>query len=250
MCAQGLGRAQQDRAIGAALDIDRRRREAQTRMQCHAQFLLFLATHESEGYYFDYSQDARRDMGVALRDGYVHQGRASPFRNGATRGEPSGHLPSVAFVNFLQNHDQIGNRAFGDRLTTLVEAEEIRTLTALLLLSPQIPLLFMGEEWGCRTAFPFFCDFGAQLAAAVTEGRRREFERFPKFHNPETRARIPDPKDPATFTAAVLDWNEPSIRFYKSQGGVMQDEWTKVRIDGAALRKLGADLDAGAASTP
>lgn len=165
-----------------------------------------LATRESEGYYFDYAQDARKDMATALRDGYVHQGRPSPFRDGANRGEPSAHLPPTAFVNFLQNHDQTGNRAFGERLTTLAEAEAIRVLTALLLLSPQIPLLFMGEEYGETRPFQFFTDFHGQLADAVRDGRRREFARWPKFADPELREHIPDPNDPETFNRSKLDW--------------------------------------------
>ena len=166
-----------------------------------------LATHESEGYYFDYARDARAEMAVALRDGYVFQGAPSPFRAGAPRGEPSGHLPPVAFVNFLQNHDQTGNRAFGERLTALAEPRAIEVLTALLLLSPHIPLLFMGEEWGETRPFQFFCDFHGELADAVREGRRREFARWPQFADPELREKIPDPNDPATLERSRLDWS-------------------------------------------
>jgi malto-oligosyltrehalose trehalohydrolase len=166
-----------------------------------------LATHESEGYYFDYARDARGEMAVALRDGYIFQGGPSAFREGALRGEPSGHLPPVAFINFLQNHDQVGNRAFGERLTVLAEPEATRVLAALLLLSPNIPLLFMGEEWGETRPFQFFCDFRGELADAVREGRRREFARWPQFADPELREKIPDPNDPATFERSKLDWS-------------------------------------------
>ena len=165
-----------------------------------------LATGESEGYYFDYASSARRQMATALRDGYVQQGEPSPFRDGERRGEPSAHLPPSAFVNFLQNHDQTGNRAFGERLTALAEPEAVRVLTALLLLSPQIPLLFMGEEWGETRPFQFFTDFHGELADAVREGRRREFAKWPKFADPELREHIPDPNDPETFTRSKLDW--------------------------------------------
>ena len=112
----------------------------------------------------------------------------------------------LAFVNFLQNHDQTGNRAFGERLTTLAEPEAVRVLTALLLLSPQVPLLFMGEEWGETRPFQFFTDFHGDLADAVREGRRREFARWPKFADPELREHIPDPNDPETFNRSRLDW--------------------------------------------
>jgi malto-oligosyltrehalose trehalohydrolase len=165
-----------------------------------------LATGESEGYYYDYAGAACRNMATALRDGYVYQGEHSPFRDHAERGEPSAHLPPVAFVNFLQNHDQTGNRAFGERLTTLAEPEAVRVLTALLLLSPQIPLFFMGEEWGETRPFQFFTDFHGELADAVREGRRREFARWPKFADPELREHIPDPNDPETFNRSRLDW--------------------------------------------
>src|SRR5690606_30237765 len=144
-----------------------------------------LASGESEGYYRDYSDDPRGDMSIALATGFVQQGRPSPFREGASRGKPSAHLPPVAFVNFLQNHDQTGNRAFGERLTTMAEPRAIEVLTALLLPSPHTPLLFMGEEWGETRPFQFFTDFHGDLAVAVREGRRREFARWRHFADPE-----------------------------------------------------------------
>jgi len=110
-------------------------------------------------------------------------------------------------VSFLQNHDQIGNRAFGDRIATLASPDALRAVYAILLLAPSPPLLFMGEEWGTRVPFPFFCDFGPDLAAAVTRGRREEFARFPAFSDPAVRQRIPDPNEPATFSSAALDWS-------------------------------------------
>ncbi len=161
-----------------------------------------LATGESEGYYFDYARDPRGEIATGLRDGYIFQGGVSAFRDGARRGEPSAHLPPVAFVNFLQNHDQIGNRAFGERLTTLAEPEAVRVLTALLLLSPHIPLLFMGEEWGETRPFQFFCDFHGELADTVREGRRREFAAF------GWDAEVPDPQAQATFERSTID---PSV---------------------------------------
>src|SRR5690606_14174365 len=125
---------------------------------------------------------------------------------GRNRGEPSAHLPPTAFVNFLQNHDQIGNRAFGERLASLVEPEPLRALTAVTLLAPSVPLLFMGEEWAARDPFYFFCDFSGDLADAIRNGRRREFEHFPDFRDSATRERIPDPGAPETFHQSRLDW--------------------------------------------
>src|SRR5262249_3523912 len=110
-------------------------------------------------------------------------------------------------VHFLQNHDQVGNRALGDRLADLAPAGVVEALTALLLLAPQIPLLFMGDEWGERTPFAFFCDFHGELATAVREGRRREFCDWSSFKNPENRDLIPDPNALSTFLDSKLEWN-------------------------------------------
>jgi maltooligosyltrehalose trehalohydrolase len=169
--------------------------------------LHVVLTGEHEGYYADYADAPARHLGRCLAEGFAYQGDASRYRDGAPRGEPSAHLPPTAFVSFLQNHDQIGNRAFGDRIATLAGPEALRAVYAILLLAPSPPLLFMGEEWGTRVPFPFFCDFGPDLAAAVTRGRREEFARFPAFSDSAVRQRIPDPNEPATFGAAALDWS-------------------------------------------
>lgn len=165
-----------------------------------------LATGESDGYYSDYAAEPTRLLGRCLTQGFAYQGEASAFADGKLRGEPSGHLPPAAFINFLQNHDQIGNRAFGERLSHLASPVVMEAVTAILLLSPQPPLLFMGEEFATTQPFLFFCDFGPELARAVTEGRRREFSRFARFSDPAARERIPDPNAEATFRACVLDW--------------------------------------------
>ena len=132
-------------------------------------------------------------LGRALTEGFVFQGEPSPFRGGRPRGEPSGHLRPTAFVSFLQNHDQIGNRAFGDRLVQLAHPDALRAAVAIVLLAPSVPLLFMGEEWGAREPFPFFCDFDGELAQKVVAGRRGEFARFERFRDEAARERIPDP---------------------------------------------------------
>jgi len=182
-----------------------------------------LLTGEADGYYHDYAQNRYWLLGRCLAEGFAFQGEASSFRGGETRGEPSRQLPPTRFVSFLQNHDQIGNRAFGERLTELAEPAALRAAAAIQLLAPNPPLLFMGEEWGTRRCFPFFCDFGPELAAAVTEGRRREFARFERFQDPKARQAIPDPSAPATFAAAKLDWGEREapahrewLRFYRA----------------------------------
>ena len=170
--------------------------------------LHVVATGERDGYYADYAQHPVRALGRALAEGFVYQGQPSEYRGGGPRGAPSTDLPPVAFVAFAQNHDQIGNRALGERLPALAPADRLRALTACLLLSPQIPLLFMGEEFGASTPFLFFCDFGPELAAAVSSGRREEFKRFERFSDPAVRERIPDPNARATFEQSRLDWAE------------------------------------------
>jgi maltooligosyltrehalose trehalohydrolase len=164
--------------------------------------LHVLATGESDGYYADYAQAPLERLGRALAEGFVYQGEASPFRDGAPRGEPSAGLPPTAFVSFAQTHDQVGNRAFGERLDALADPAASEAALGCVLLAPQVPMLFMGEEFAARTPFQFFCDFGPELAAAVTRGRRGEFERFASFAR-----EIPDPNDEATFLRSKLDWS-------------------------------------------
>lgn len=167
-----------------------------------------LATGERTGYYEDYADAPLSCLGRALTEGFVYQGESSPYRSGAPRGEPSAHLPLTAFLSFLQNHDQIGNRAFGKRIGALAPVEAVRALAAILLLAPSPPLLFMGEEWDASQPFPFFCDFGPDFADRVREGRRREFARFPEFRDDAARIGILDPMADTTFETAVLNWND------------------------------------------
>jgi maltooligosyltrehalose trehalohydrolase len=168
-----------------------------------------VLTREGSGYYRDYVHEPQGLLARALATGFVYQGERSAHRGGAERGEPSAHLPPSAFVAFVQNHDQIGNRAFGERIAGLADHEAVKALQAILLLAPNIPLLFMGEEWGATQPFCFFTDFHDELADAVREGRRREFEKFPEFASEQARAHIPDPNANSTFTASRLDWSVP-----------------------------------------
>jgi malto-oligosyltrehalose trehalohydrolase len=166
-----------------------------------------LLTGEGGGYYGDYAIGPMRHLARILAEGFAYQGEPSRHRGNVPRGEPSADLPPTAFVSFLQNHDQIGNRAFGERLGALASPDATAAAAALLLLAPQVPLLFMGEEWDAPEPFPFFCDFGPELAEAVRDGRRREFAGFALFSDPQMRERIPDPIAPSTAASAVLDWD-------------------------------------------
>jgi 1,4-alpha-glucan branching enzyme/maltooligosyltrehalose trehalohydrolase len=168
--------------------------------------LHVLLTGEHGGYYMDYAADPRGQLGRCLSEGFAYQGEPSAYRDDQPRGEPSAQLPATAFVSFLQNHDQVGNRAFGERIGALSAPEPLHAALALLLLAPSPPLLFMGQEWNSECPFLFFCDFGPDLADKVVEGRRQEFARFPAFRDPEARRRIPDPMDPQTFARSRLDW--------------------------------------------
>ncbi len=162
-----------------------------------------LLTGETSAYYADFADRPAERLARCLSEGFIYQGEGSTNHDGKPRGTPSAHLPPTRFVAFLQNHDQVGNRAMGERLVSLTDAAKLRAATALLLLSPQVPLLFMGEEEGSATPFLFFTDFHDELADAVREGRRREFAKFDAFSDPEARARIPDPNAVTTFEASV-----------------------------------------------
>ncbi|HEX4504857.1 MAG TPA: malto-oligosyltrehalose trehalohydrolase, partial [Alphaproteobacteria bacterium] len=157
-----------------------------------------LLTGESQAYYQDFAAEPAEKLARALAQGFIYQGEPSPHHNGAPRGNASADLPPTAFVTFLQNHDQIGNRALGERLTKLADPASLRAATALLLLCPQIPLIFMGDELGSTAPFLFFTDFHGDLADAVREGRRREFAKFPAFSDPAQREKIPDPNARST----------------------------------------------------
>ena len=166
--------------------------------------LHVLLTDETDGYYTDYAQAPAAQLARVLREGFAYQGEPSAHRKGETRGTPSGFLPPTAFVDCLQNHDQIGNRPLGERLTSLSDPDALHAATALLLLSPHIPLIFMGEESGSCDPFLYFTSHGDELAKLVKEGRRNEFAGFARFADEKARAEIPDPNDPRTFEASRL----------------------------------------------
>jgi maltooligosyltrehalose trehalohydrolase len=164
--------------------------------------LHVLLTGERDGYYADYADDPAGRLARVLAEGFAYQGEPSRYRGGKPRGTRSGHLPPTAFVLFLQNHDQIGNRALGERLTKLAEPAALEAAIALQLLCPHIPLLFMGEEMASRSPFLFFTDHNEQLAAAVREGRQREFASFAGFPARQGGT-LPDPNAIETFERSI-----------------------------------------------
>jgi malto-oligosyltrehalose trehalohydrolase len=169
--------------------------------------LHVLVTGEVSGYYADYADDPVHHLGRCLTQGFAFQGQASGFRGGAPRGTPSTGLPLRVFLNALQTHDQVGNRPFGERLGALAPAAARAMATAILLLAPSPPMLFMGEEFDAATPFLFFCDFHGQLAEAVREGRAREGAEPGAGPRPADLPSLPDPNAEATFERSCLDWS-------------------------------------------
>jgi maltooligosyltrehalose trehalohydrolase len=158
-------------------------------------------TGERSGYYADYG--ALSDVAKSLRDVFVNDGRYSPFRR-RRHGRPATGLPGDRFLGYLQNHDQVGNRAVGERSAALMSPGRLRIGAALVLTAPFVPMLFQGEEWAASTPFQYFTDHqDAELARAVSKGRRSEFASFGWSEDS-----VPDPQDPRTFERSKLDWTE------------------------------------------
>lgn len=246
-----------------------------------------LITGQTDGYYTDFADAPLAQFGRALSEGFIYQGQASRFRSGATRGERCTDLPLSSFVSFLQSHDQIGNRPFGERLHQLGDPVLVRAALACVLLSPHVPMLFMGEEFAASTPFLYFCDFGPDLAKAVADGRRAEFGGLAAFTDEAARAAIPDPNAESTFVASRLLWEEietqphrqwladvralltlrrtmlfPLLESSASQGTFSCDgdtlrlHWALAKTDGTATTQLhllahfGADDARGVAALP
>lgn len=174
-----------------------------------------ILTEESAGYYADFAKDSMTKLARLLRDGFAFQGEHMEHLERG-RGAPSSHLPPTAFVSFLQNHDQVGNRALGERLIELIDVKVLRAAVALQLLCPQIPMLFMGEEIGAREPFLYFTDHqDLTLAKAVSEGRAAEFSKFPEFSS--GKLKVPDPNAEETFQKSHLGEADHSwVDFYQA----------------------------------
>lgn len=203
--------------------------------------LHVLTTGERTGYYAPYADDAVAAAGRALAEGFVFQGEPYPDADGPPRGAPSVELPPDAFVSFVQNHDHIGNRPLGDRLAASLAPERLAFLRFVLMLSPEIPLLFQGEEALLRTPFPFFCDFEGELAEAVRKGRRSEFAEFFDAHG---EVSFPDPLAETTFISAKLkpeDFSAPQARTELDAFRRLAEQRSKLVWPLAGSRYLGAE---------
>ncbi len=161
---------------------------------------------DREGYYRDYT-GSTADLAATIGRGWFYCGQYSEHLQTARGSDPSG-VPPRCFVVCLQNHDQVGNRALGERLHHQIDAATYRAVTVLLLCAPETPLLFMGQEWAASSPFLYFTDHDPELGRLVTEGRRREFRSFSAFRDSRARERIPDPQAESTFGASRLPWDE------------------------------------------
>jgi maltooligosyltrehalose trehalohydrolase len=168
--------------------------------------LRVILTGERFSYYAAYEASVQ-GLADVINRGWAYSGQVSPV-SGEPRGTRADALPAHAFVYCIQNHDQVGNRAFGDRSTAHLSYDAFRGASLLLLFLPMTPLLFMGQEWAASTPFLFFTDHDAELGRAVSEGRRREFAGFPGFSDPASLQQIPDPQALATFRSSKLLWSE------------------------------------------
>jgi maltooligosyltrehalose trehalohydrolase len=172
----------------------------------HHQLRVTL-TGERDGYYSAFEPGVA-DLARVITRGWLYEGQPYAPLDGTPRGKPAVDLEASAFVYCLQNHDQVGNRALGDRLSSMVSPEQYRAVSTLLLFLPMTPLLFMGQEWAASSPFLFFTDHDAELGRLILEGRRNEFASFAAFADPEARSCIPDPQALTTFEASKLKWAE------------------------------------------
>jgi maltooligosyltrehalose trehalohydrolase len=164
-------------------------------------------TNENEGY-MGYFKGSMEELVSTLREGWLFTGELQ--KDGIPRGTRGADIEPEHFVHCISNHDQVGNRAYGERLNQVIPPAAYRAASALLLTAPYTPMFFMGQEWAASSPFLYFTDHHDELGKGVTEGRRKEFAEFSEFRDPAKRARIPDPQALVTFTNSRLDWTEPN----------------------------------------
>jgi maltooligosyltrehalose trehalohydrolase len=168
---------------------------------------LVALTGRNEAYFTDYRGSAQEFIS-ACKWGYLYQGQIYRWQK-KRRGTPALDLPPTAFIHFIQNHDQIANFGVGLRAHKLCGPNEVRAITALMLLSPQTPMLFQGQEWAASAPFNFFADHDSKLGELICNGRRKEISQFPSAKDPELLDRMPAPcGDRATFENCKLNWSE------------------------------------------
>jgi maltooligosyltrehalose trehalohydrolase len=197
-----------------------------------------LAAGDEEGYYAAYTGSAV-DVATTLQRGWFYEGQPSA-RSGEPRGTPATGIWPPRFVHCLQNHDQVGNRASGERLNHEISPPLYRALSTLLLFSPYTPLLWMGQEWAASAPFLYFTDHDEALGRLVTEGRREEFRHFSAFADEALRNAIPDPQDATTFERSRLDWAEREAEEHGSMLRLYR-EMLALRRSDPALREPGRE---------
>ena len=212
----------------------------------HHQLRVTL-TGERDGYYKAYEPSVA-ELAKVIERGWLYEGQPFPL-TGEPRGKPRGSLPPPCLVYCIQNHDQTGNRALGNRLTDDVNLDAFCMASAILLFLPSTPLLFMGQEWAASAPFLFFSDHHAELGEAVSRGRREEFKHFEAFSRPETRDKIPDPQAEKSFQDSRLNWQEREREPHKSVLALYTNLITLRRTDAVlsdgARGSLKADVTAG-----
>ena len=218
-------------------------------------------TGERESYLKDFTGSVE-ELADTLANGWHYRGQASP-NHGKPRGTECAQLPAHAFCYCISNHDQVGNRAFGERITAACSPEAYRAASALLCLAPYTPLIFQGQEWAASTPFLYFTDHNAELGRLVTEGRRKEFKGFAAFSDEESVKRIPDPQAESTFNASKLKWDEAgegihaqtralyqtALRLRREEPALRQRrnraDWQAVDLGGEAVAIMYTDPEAG-----
>jgi maltooligosyltrehalose trehalohydrolase len=163
-------------------------------------------TGERDGYYGGY-EPGIEGIAKVIERGWLYEGQVFPL-SGRPRGRPLGNIGTHSLVYCIQNHDQVGNRALGERITSQTDLDTYCAISTLLLFLPSTPVLFMGQEWAASTPFLFFSDHDAELGEAISRGRREEFKHFDAFSDPASRAKIPDPQAVDTFERCRLRWDE------------------------------------------
>ncbi|HJR57965.1 MAG TPA: malto-oligosyltrehalose trehalohydrolase [Vicinamibacterales bacterium] len=204
-----------------------------------------MVAGDTHGYYADFAGDTR-ELARVIESGWLYSGEHSAHMN-QPRGTHPGRVLMHRFVVCLQNHDQVGNRAIGDRLHHTIPAETWRAVSVLLLTAPMTPLLFMGQEWAASTPFQYFTDLEPGLGRLVTDGRRREFADFPELAGAGSREGIPDPQSEATFLNSRLRWQEQSTGDHQRSLALYR-ALVALRLDHSAL--TGADTTEGSAAAP